>query len=138
MTQHRGRKHHGTCSIGDGPPNGFVSDGRAQLCSGGLKQLIASNNLPVAKACNANPSNKDQNERDEFRAKTRVRAQGPRIWCHLANLHDKWVNELYNAGAGHATAHCWLATESAHVGLAHPNLFHEASLLIKQDGHLCP
>jgi hypothetical protein len=92
MAQHRGRKHHGTCAIGDGPPNGLVGNGRAQLGSSGLKQLIASNNLPVAKARNANPSNKDQNERDEIRAKTRVRAHSPRIWCHLANLHDKWVN----------------------------------------------
>jgi hypothetical protein len=69
MAQHRRSKHHGTGAVGDGAPNRLVRNGCAQLGSGSFKQLIAGNNLPVPKARNANPSNEDQNQRDDIDSK---------------------------------------------------------------------
>jgi hypothetical protein len=69
MAQHRRSKHHGTGAVGNGAANRLVGDGCAQLGSGSFKQLIAGNNLPVPKARNANPSNEDQNQRDDIDSK---------------------------------------------------------------------
>ena len=136
MAQHRCRKHDGTRSVGNGSSNGLVRDGGAQLGGGRLKQLIASNNLPVAEARDAHSGNKDQNKGDDIGAEARVGAYGAWVWRHLANLHDKWVHKLHNAEASHATSYRRLPTESAHVCLANTNLFHEAGLLIDERSDL--
>ena len=136
MAQHRCRKHDGTRAVGNGPSNGLVRDGRAQLGGGRIKQLIASNNLPVAEARYAHSGNEDQNKGEEACASARVSTYGARIRRHLANLHDKWVDKLHNAETGHATSYRRLPTESAHVCLADANLFHETGLLIDERGDL--
>ena len=68
MAQHRCGQHDGTGAVRDGAPNGLVGDGCPQLGGTGIKQLIASNNLPVAESCHTDGSNEDQYERDDVGA----------------------------------------------------------------------
>ena len=137
MAQHRCGEYDCASAIGNGAANRLVGDSGAQLGGSGFKQLIACHNLPIAKACNADSGNQDEDQRENVGASVRVGANGAGIWRHLAHLHNKWVHELHDAETSDATAHRRLSTESAHIGLAHTNLFHQARLLIDECGDLC-